>query len=132
MPGKKVIVYVEHYLTPRGMVYFQQEWFPWVYSIISKQQGFISISHHIEETCAHVSLKFEDPTSFEAWLLHPSHDHLVDALDDFRDRDYWKAVRTHDEHVEPSQLQWMEIRPRKKLIRKREKKPIKCQMPGQT
>ena len=77
MPNKKVIVYVKHYLTPSGITYFQQEWFPSVHSILAQQPGFISISHNITGSCANISLQFEDSATFEAWLAHPSHDSLA-------------------------------------------------------
>ncbi len=121
MPNKKVIVYVKHYLTPSGITYFQQEWFPWVHSILAQQPGFISICHNIKGLCAGISLQFEDSTTFEAWLAHPSHDSLVDALDDHRDRNYWEAARTDNEQAEPSALQWMEIKPRKNGLNPKEK-----------
>jgi hypothetical protein len=119
MDDAAVFVYVKHYLTPRGIAYFQHEWFPWVYSVISKQPGFISIAYTIEGACTNVSLHFKDSVTFEAWLAHPSHDRLVDDLDDYRDRDYWEAVRTDNEQAKVSQLQWMKIKPRKNAPRER-------------
>lgn len=113
MADKKVIVYVKHYLTPSGVAYFQQEWFPRVYSILSKQLGFVGMTHHIKGPCAQICLQFKNSATFEAWLAHPSHDSLVDALDDHRDRDYWEAVRTDHECIEPSKLEWTQIKPRK-------------------
>ncbi len=114
MPNKKVTVYVKHYLTPAGIVYFQKEWFPWVYSIISKQKGFIFISHKIKGPCANISLQFEDEATFNAWIAYPDHDCLVDALDAHRDRDYWEVVRTNDEQTDLSQLEWVRINLKKR------------------
>lgn len=111
-PNKKVTVYVKHYLTPGGMIYFQQEWFPRVHSILSTQPGFISLTQHMTGACAHLCLKFDSSTTFDAWLAHPSHDSLVDALDVHRDRDYWEAVRTDDEKLDPSELEWTKLKPR--------------------
>ena len=102
---------MKHYLTSDGIAYFQSEWFPKVYSIISKQPGFISILHSITGASANISLKFRDSATFQAWLDFPEHDSLVNALDDYRDRDYWEVVQidTEDEAVEPSELEWMKI-----------------------
>ena len=121
MLSKKVTVYVRHYLTSAGINYFQQEWFPWVYSIISQQKGFIFITHKFSGLCANICLQFEDEATFDAWLLHPSHDCLVDALDDYRDRDYWEVVRTSDEQADLSQLEWINIKPKKQGLNPREK-----------
>lgn len=116
MPNKKVTVYVRHYLTSAGISYFQKEWFPWVHSLISKQKGFIFISHKIVGQCANIVLQFKDKVTFEGWLAQPNHDCLVDALDDYRDRNYWEVIRTNDEHVDLSQLEWTKIKPRKSMM----------------
>ena len=110
MPNKKVIVYVKHYLTPSGMDYFLKEWFPYVHSLLSQQPGFISISHNIEGVCANITLKFEDDATFDAWIAHPKHDSIIDALDDHRDRNYWEVVRTDNEEDKLSELQWTEVK----------------------
>lgn len=107
--NKKVIVYVKHYLTPDGIAYFLQEWFPLVHSLISQQKGFVFITHHIRGPCANISLQFEDETTFDAWIAHPSHGSLIDALDSYRDRDYWEFARTNNPMTDPSHLEWTRI-----------------------
>ncbi len=104
-----VFVYVKHYLTPEGVVYFKEKWFPKVQSIISKQPGFVSIEYLAdpkEPDCLFIALKFKDGATFDAWCAVPEHDELVGALDSFRSRDYWEAVRTNDGESKPSELFW--------------------------
>lgn len=106
---KKVTVYVKHYLTPLGLDFLRQKWFPRVESLIRQQKGFIFITCCIEGDCANLSLQFEDDKSFDAWVAHPEHDGLVNALDAYRGRTYWEVVRTTDEAADPSMLVWTVI-----------------------
>lgn len=109
-----VFVYVKHYLTPEGISYFKKKWFPKVQSIISKQPGFVSIEYDADSDspdCMFITLKFKDDATFNDWCAIPEHDDLVNALDAFRSRDYWEAVRTDDENAKPSRLKWEIIKP---------------------
>jgi len=48
------------------------------------------------------------------WIAYPSHDELVNALDAYRSRSYWEVVKTQDEQISPSTLEWMIIKPKHK------------------
>ncbi len=104
-----VFVYVKHYLTPVGIDYFQEQWFPKVVSMIRKQPGFVSIEYttvHKEPDCLFISLVFKDGPTFEAWCAVPEHDALIGELDRFRSRKYWEAVRTDNGKEDSSRLNW--------------------------
>lgn len=108
------IVYVKHYLTPEGISYFEREWFPWVDSVIKVQEGFVSITYSQDfdaQDCMNITLKFLDDPTLDAWIAVPIHEDLIQALDPLRSRNYWEAVRTGDENVSPSSLEWMVIKP---------------------
>lgn len=107
-----VIVYVKHYLTPTGVEYFQNEWFPLVYSIISKQAGFASIAYSKHTDNADridISLKFEDETTFNAWLEVPMHDELIAALDMHRSRGYWEFAKMLGDCGDDSRVRWTAV-----------------------
>jgi predicted O-methyltransferase YrrM/heme-degrading monooxygenase HmoA len=109
---KKVVVYVKHYLTPRGIDYFISKWFPKVESIISKQPGFISIKYsqsQKERDLMDIELVFENEATLEAWLAVPDHRDVIKSLDIYRSRFYWKAVRTTDLQADPATLDWTTI-----------------------
>ena len=110
--GGQVAVYVKHYLTPRGIDYFISKWFPKVESIISKQDGFVSIKYsqnQKERDLMEIELVFQNEAALEAWLVVPNHDDLIKSLDVYRSRNYWKAVRTSDLLADPSTLDWTTI-----------------------
>jgi hypothetical protein len=107
-------IYVKHYLTPVGGLYFNK-WFNLVYSIMSKQKGFVSFTkdiHKDRDDCFNLSLIFEDQESLDRWVEYPSHDELVDALDPYRNRSYWEVAVTENKHADPSTLEWEQIVPR--------------------
>ena len=57
------IFYVKHYLTPTGLSYFNDTWFPAVMNIMSKQSGYISCSHDHEldqGDCVNLTVKFDN------------------------------------------------------------------------
>lgn len=94
MNSMNVVIYVKHYLTPEGLIFFEQRWFPNVHTIMSQQQGFLFFEHIItKEDCVFVTLKFEDEQTFQQWVNYPAHDELVNALDPFRSRSYWEVKR---------------------------------------
>src|SRR5258706_5606759 len=97
-----IIVYVKHYLTDDGLLYFKNHWFPKVHSLISQQKGFISITYR-ENTedldCLDITLKFADDQTLQDWIAVPNHDELIQELDLFRSRNYWKAVKTDKESI---------------------------------
>jgi len=89
-----VIVYVKHYLTPEGLKYFEQCWFPLVHAIISQQEGFLLLEHEAtKENCVFITLKFQDKQTFHKWAAYPGHDDLVNALDFLRSKDYWEVKK---------------------------------------
>jgi len=100
-------IYVKHYLTPEGINYFLNEWFPKVHSIISQQEGFISITSHANHDCMNITLKFKDAETLNAWIAVPIHDALIKALNLYRSRNYWEAVKTDNEYEDPTSLEWM-------------------------
>lgn len=102
-------VYVKHYLTPQGIQYFESHWFPKVHTLASQQTGFISLTYYLDQAggdCVDITIKFKDDETFDAWVDIPCHDDLLKELDSFRSRNYFEAVRTQDEMVEPSSLEW--------------------------
>ena len=89
-----VVVNVKHYLTPEGLKYFEQCWFPLVHAIMSQQDGFLLLDHTgTEKDCVFITLKFKDEQTFCRWIAYPGHDDLVNALDRFRSRDYWEVKK---------------------------------------
>ncbi len=100
------IVYVKHYLTEKGIEFFKREWFPLVYAIMSRQQGFIAFTYEIQCDCVNLFLKFENRALFSAWFADPAHTEVIRALDIYRSRGYWEAVNTEDEHANLSTLAW--------------------------
>jgi predicted O-methyltransferase YrrM len=112
--SEKVVVYVKHYLTPRGIDYFIAKWFPKVESLISKQEGFVSIDYtqdQKERDLIDIELVFQNEATLEGWIAVPEHDGLIKALDVYRSRSYWKAVRTTDLDADSSTLEWTIIKP---------------------
>lgn len=106
-----MIVYVKHYLNKEGLEYFQNEWLPnKVEPVISEQPGFVGIDSSIDETegCGHVTVKFEDGASLNAWVEKPEHD-VVDLLDSYRVETYWEAAKTENESNNPETLDWVKI-----------------------
>ena len=107
-------VYVKHYLTPDGIHFFKNKWFPEVHSIISQQEGFVSIAyttHQNSSDCMNITLKFKDEKTLNDWIAVPIHDDLIKALDAYRSRDFWEAAKTDNDHAEPSTLEWTIIKP---------------------
>ena len=94
-------VYVKHYLTSEGLDYFKTYWFAEVNSIISRQNGFVSIVYAVQKNsdCVDIILKFKDDPSLDAWLAVPDHDDLIQSLDRYRSRDYFEAARSRSEDV---------------------------------
>lgn len=110
-----VVVYVKHYITQEGMVYFEQEWFPKVRAIISKQKGFVSISYDFDEEqkdCVNIKLLFKDQKTLDDWIAYPDHDALIADLDGYRSRSYWEAASSTDDEAKPLTLQWETIIPK--------------------
>jgi len=57
-----LIVYVKHYLTVGGMVFFQ-DWLQRVKSIMSQQNGYASVIHNASsdnDVCVNIIVKFEN------------------------------------------------------------------------
>lgn len=114
---RMVVVYVKHYLSKEGISYLENHWFPLVHSLIKEQKGFISLTREQnkdEKDCIDILLAFEDDATLDDWIAHPRHDELVDALDPYRSRSYWEAVRTNDPALDPASLEWMTIEPHRK------------------
>ncbi len=108
------IVYVKHYLTADGITYFQQEWLPRVKSIMSQQVGYVAVTHDANndnDDCVNVIVKFQNEETLNHWAKHPEHDYLVDALDPYRNRDYWEVACVTDENVPHSLAEWEKIIP---------------------
>ncbi len=106
------IVYVKHYLNHDGLIYFNQNWFPKVQSIMSLQKGYHSVQHeHMRDTqdCVNVTVIFETKVLLEAWADHPEHETLVRALDVFRSRQYWEVATTHSLTDSLDVLEWEKI-----------------------
>jgi hypothetical protein len=102
-------VYVKHYLTLDGILFFKQQWFPKVFKIASQQKGFISLETTQNKThsdCVDITLKFQDAAALNDWVEDPHHDRLINELDPYRSRNYWEAVATEDTQKDPSQLTW--------------------------
>lgn len=105
-----IIVYVKHYLTPEGMVYFEKEWWERVQSTIRKQKGFVSLVYRKsedEDDCIDLTLKFNDEDTLDEWASLPAHEKLIEELIPYRSRKYMKAVRTSDEQADPNKLAWI-------------------------
>jgi len=112
MKSPKVVVYVKHYLTDQGIEYFVKEWFPQVKSVISKQDGYISIVYSQnmkEKDLIDIELQFKNDATLDAWIAVPIHDELIKHLTPLRSRTYWKAARTHESKADPDTLDWMTI-----------------------
>jgi hypothetical protein len=108
-------IYVKHYLNDKGIKYFEDQWFPQVYSIISQQKGFVEISFHYsqyERDCVNIFLVFTDQETLDKWVAHPFHDKLIEGLDIYRSRDYWEATCTEEKSIDPSSLKWDVIKPK--------------------
>lgn len=101
-----LIIYVKHYLNEQGIDYLKKSWFPKVHSLLQQQAGFISIMYMTIGDCVDITLKFEDEKTFDAWCAVPEHDQLLEELNPYRSRDYFKAVRTDHELADPSTLNW--------------------------
>lgn len=107
-----LFVYVKHYLTPKGMEYFEKEWFPKVLAFMSAQEGYLECTYQISEDCVDIIIQFKDEPSFDAYAEVPDHDKLAKMLDSYRSRTYWEAVRTTDAQAAPSSLEWDVIDPK--------------------
>lgn len=105
-----ITVYVRHYLTPEGIDYFHQEWFPKVLSIIEQQNGFLLLTHDHDKDShdsRHLTLQFSSAATLDAWIAHPDHDSLLNALDAYRDRTYWEYAYIEAEI--PSSILWEKV-----------------------
>lgn len=97
-------VYVKHYLTQDGIQFFKTNWFPKVHSIMSRQDGFISLKFTANDThqdCIDITLEFKDDRTLQAWIAMPIHDELILELDGYRSRTYWEAALQKDENADP-------------------------------
>ena len=111
-------VYAKHYLTQEGISYFRAVWFNRVQSIMKQQQGYISFVHDASsdvEDCVNVIVTFVDEARLLAWVAHPEHDNLVDALDSYRSRSYWEYAVAREEVIDRSKLTW-EREPNSRII----------------
>lgn len=113
-----VIVFVKHYLNEAGIHYFNTTWFPNVKKAISQNDGYISIETYKDKTnesCVHITLKFENRKKLDAWTECAEHDDLVDGLDDYR-ISAWDVAKTEQEDIQSSddsRLKWQEVIPSK-------------------
>lgn len=88
------IVLVKHYLTTDGISFLHQNWLPRVKDIMSQQEGYISVVHDAEkdhDDCVNIIVTFKNQETLNNWANHPEHGSLVNALDSYRNRDYWEA-----------------------------------------
>lgn len=105
-------VYVKHYLTPDGIDFFKQTWFPKVLFNIRQQEGFISLTYAENRAipdCVDIVLLFKNQETLDRWIAVPLHDALIEELDPYRSRDYWEAAGTDDETADPSKLEWENV-----------------------
>lgn len=108
------IVYVKHYLNHDGIQYFYDTWFPKVETIMSQQEGYISVKHEVERDsndCVNVIVTFNDKENLEQWAKHRDHDELVNALDSYRCRKYWEFSCAEDESICYETLKWIKVEP---------------------
>ena len=108
------IFYVKHYLTPTGLSYFNDTWFPAVMNIMSKQSGYISCSHDHEldqGDCVNLTVKFDNEENVKKWATTPEHKVLVDGLDPYRLRGLFHYVATTDPTAERESLEWLTAEP---------------------
>lgn len=106
------IVYVRHYLNKSGLVYFKEVWLPLVKSLIDQQIGFVSLVHDFAKDandCINVIVTFDSQFNLEKWAEHKDHDSLINALDNYRSRDYWEFSCSEDQAVEYNNLEWQKV-----------------------
>lgn len=88
----RIVLYVKHYLSPEGLLFFEKTWFPKVLTIISQQEGFLLLKHMgTDRDCVFLTLEFQDEQTLNKWADYAGHDELVNALDPYRSRDYWEV-----------------------------------------
>lgn len=113
MKDTRTSVYVKHYLTPEGITFFKLHWFPLVTSMITLQKGFVSIDYqesNEHKDCLFIALTFKNDATLDEWLEYPGHEDIVNALDEYRSRDFWEAVRFQGAETDPTTLQWTVIK----------------------
>lgn len=94
-----IIVYVKHYLNRPGLKYFDDIWYPKVCKIIEKQPGFVAIESHkdtLDPRCVHITVRFMDSDSLEAWGKTHEHSQVINLLDPYRTKS-WEVSRTDNE-----------------------------------
>ena len=94
------MVFAKHYLNSEGMSYVINELFPSVKLLMSQQNGYISVVCAVCENsddCVYITIKFRDQASFDVWVKHPKHDDLINALEIYRNRDYWEYAIVNKE-----------------------------------
>lgn len=82
-----IAVYVKHYLNEAGRDYFDIEWFPYVQSIITKQNGFVDIDTSRDGSdvaCINITVKFSNAETLEAWVKNDLHQKVINDLDSYR------------------------------------------------
>lgn len=107
--NRRVYVYVKHFLTNEGKVFFEDVWFPKVLAKLKEQAGFISIERREDVAtpdCIDIKLIFKDENTLNDWIDVPEHDSLIEELTPYRSRKYWKAVLTTDPEQDPETLDW--------------------------
>jgi antibiotic biosynthesis monooxygenase (ABM) superfamily enzyme len=86
-----ITVYVKHYLNEAGRTYFDKTWFPYVFSIITKQPGYHFIETHNDDSdpdCKNITFKFDDQKTLDDWIAHPDHQKVIDDLNPYRTKHY--------------------------------------------
>lgn len=82
-----ITVYVKHYLNAIGCEYFNAKWYPYVQSLIKRQDGFISIHSSVnkaEAECINIVVKFTNAETLDAWVKDESHQEVINDLAPYR------------------------------------------------
>lgn len=82
-----IFVYVKHFLSEKGRIYFDNKWYPYVNERIRRQEGFVSIETSREsscENCINITVIFEDQEKLMTWVKHQDHQMVINDLDIYR------------------------------------------------
>ena len=104
-----IVVYVKHYLNEDGRSYFDEKWFPYVRSIITKQEGFLGIDTFRDDQdkgCINITVKFTDSETLDRWVKNDFHQEVINDLDPYRTKGQRWFVS--DGSAPPSLNKWEE------------------------